>query len=327
MLLRKIVFYTQMQGPGAFPFNENHLEQLRRISPETEFVFVGWNDEKLLCEAEGCDAAVAQNNHPLPTVFYERAKDLKWVHCLMSGVDRMRCPGSEHVLLTASIGTHSIPLSEHILALILSAARKLYVSRDCQKQKAWIRPDGITELRGSKVGIVGLGHIGTEAARLLSTLGMEVVATGRSAPKPEQASLIKRFYPKERFDAFLSICDYVVLCIPLTEETKNMFGAEQFRKMKRSAWIVNVARGAIINEAELVDALNVGEIAGACLDVAPEEPRPATDPLWDMPNVILTPHTANETPRKMDRIVTLLEDNIYRYLHDEPLLGAVPNYV
>lgn len=320
MDLRKIVFYTKTYGPGSFPFSEKHIAMIREVAPDAKLVFTDWNDDLLLQEAEGCDAAVAQNNHPLPSAFYEKATDLKWVHCMMSGVDQMRVPGSEHVVLTSTMGTHGIPISEHVLAMMLSASRKLYISRDHQYNREWVRPNGITELRGAIGGVVGFGHVGTEVAALLSAIGMNVVALNDVPPAPEHMPLLKEYYPLERMNEFLSVCDYIILSLPLTEKTRHMFGAEQFHQMKRSAWIINVARGPIINEAELLGALTSGEIAGACLDVAEEEPRPETDPLWEQPNVIITPHVANMTPKKMDRIAVLLKENIRRFLQDEPLL-------
>lgn len=320
MRLQKIVFYTKSQGPGSFPFCEQHVEALQKIAPETKLVFVGWDNERLLQEADGCTAAVAQNNRPLPSEFYAKAKDLKWVHCLMSGVDKMRVLGSEKVILTSTKGTHGVPLSEHVLAMMLCAARRLHLARDNQHGKCWTRPSGIAELRGATVGIVGLGCIGTEVARLLGAVGMNVIATASSRPSPERMAMISEYYSKERFDDFLAVCDYIVLSVPLTSETRHMFAREQFKRMKPNAWIVNVARGDIIREPDLWEALQAGDIAGACLDVAATEPRPENDPLWELPNVILTPHMANETPKKMDRIVALLQENICRFQQDKPLL-------
>lgn len=320
MELGKIVFYTKEQGPGSFPFHEKHLELLRKAAPDTQLVFTDWDEDKLLREADGCVAAVAQNNRPLPTKFYKKAKDLKWVHCMMSGVDKMRVPGSEHVILTSTKGVHGIPLSEHVLGLMLCAARGLHLSRDNQAKKAWSRPGGITELNGATAGVVGLGLIGTEVARLLGAVGLNVVAMSAVPPTAGQAALIKEYYSTDRFRDFLAVCDYVILSVPLTVETYHMFSFHQFKQMKPGAWIINVARGQVIDETDLLEALKTGEIAGACLDVAETEPRPESDPLWEMPNVILTPHTANATPKKMDRIVGLFLENVRRYQQDEPLL-------
>ena len=320
MELDKIVFYTKEQGPGAFPFDETHVERTQTAAPGARLVFAGGDDEKLLQEAEGCTAAIAQNNRPLPTEFYGKAKDLKWVHCMMSGTDKMRVPGSEHVALTATKGTHGIPLAEHVLALMLSASRKLYIFRDFQNQKVWSRANGITELSGATAGIVGLGMIGTEVARLLSAVGMKVVATSLTTPSNERMALLTEYYSLDQFCSFLAVCDFIVLCVPLTDKTKNMFAMDQFKLMKSSAWIINVARGQVVDEEDLLKALELGEIAGACLDVAANEPRRPDDPLWNYPNVIITPHSANATPKKMDRIVELLVENVRRFQQDEPLL-------
>ncbi len=317
MEIRKIVFFTNNK-PNGFPFNEAQAERIREASNGAELVFTGIDEEKLLAEATDCDAAVAQNNFPLPKSFFEKAGQLKWVHCLMSGVDRMDIP--EGVILTSTKGTHGVPISEHVLAMMLFAARKLGTARDNQHAKRWERIPQLTELNGATAGIVGLGNIGSEVASLLSRIGMNVVATSRSVPSEERMAVISEYYPRERFDEFLAACDYVILNVPLTDESRHMFSKEQFGKMKDSAWIINVARGAVINEADLIEALNSGSIAGACLDVAETEPLPENSLLWEMENVLITPHVANSTPRKMERITDLLEDNIKRFVKDEPLL-------
>ncbi|MBE6016289.1 MAG: D-2-hydroxyacid dehydrogenase [Lachnospiraceae bacterium] len=317
MNIRKIVFYTNNK-PNGFPFSEAQTERLREASKGAELVFTGIDEERLMLEAADCDVAVAQNNFPLPGSFFEKAPQLKWVHCLMSGVDRMDIP--KGVTLTSTKGTHGAPISEHVLAMMLFAARKLGTARDNQHEKRWERISQLTELNGATAGIVGLGNIGSEVASLLGRIGMRVIATSRSVPSEERMSVISAYYQKERFDEFLAECDHVILNVPLTAESRHMFSKEQFEKMKDSAWIINVARGAVINEVDLIEALKNGCIAGACLDVAETEPLPQDSPLWEMENVLITPHVANSTPRKMERITDLLAENIRRYINDESLL-------
>lgn len=320
MKLRKAVFYTKKDGSGAFSFTERHLSLLKSASVDTDFVFTGWDDSILMREAENCDLVVVQNNHPLPNEFFMKAQELKWVHCLMSGTDQICLYGHKDITLTATKGIQEIPISEYVLAMILTISRKLYISRDNQQQRRWVRPDGITELRGTTAGIVGLGLIGSEIARLLRTVGINVVSSSNTYPNNERLKNIVKYYPKEQFFDFLGVCDYIILSVPLTKDTKNLFGNREFELMKSNAWIINIARGAVINENELYKALIGCKIAGACLDVATEEPRPESDPLWSLSNVIITPHNANETSLKMDRIVELLCKNIQRYTKNEPLL-------
>lgn len=323
MELEKIVFHTKESGPGAFKFDAAQLQRLHEAAPEARFVFTNWNDDVLFREATGCDAVIAQNNHPLPTTFYERAADLKWVHCLMSGVDRMQIPDGRQICLTATKGTHGIPISEHILALMLNVSRKLYVARDNQRNQEWIRPTGITELRGATAGILGFGQVGIATARLLCSIGMNVVASSVSAPSEENMALLSAYYPEECFYDFLKVCDYVILSLPLTVKTENLFQAEQFSQMKSTAWLINVSRGRIVDENALFCAIRDGQIAGACLDVVKEEPLKKNDLLWNLPNIIITPHVANETPQKMERITDLLLENIRRYQKGLPLLYQV----
>ena len=316
----KIVFYTKQDGQGAFPFGKAEIAALQEAASGLELVFTGWDDERLMENAEGCVAAVAQNNHPLPPEFYERAKSLKWVHCMMSGVDKMRVKGSEYVTLTSTKGTHSVPLSEHVLAMMLCVSRGLHIARDNQSKKQWTRPPGICELHGATVGVVGLGMIGIEIARLLGNVGMRVIGADLGKPTAEKMKLIDEHYIFGELDGFFSQCDYVVLSVPLTEQTLHMVSEKQLCQMKNTAWLVNVARGNVIDEAALLKALTQGEIAGACLDVAAQEPRSEDDPLWQQENVLITPHMANVTPKKMERIVALLAENMRRFVLGQELM-------
>ncbi|MDR1573779.1 MAG: D-2-hydroxyacid dehydrogenase [Clostridiales Family XIII bacterium] len=320
MQIKKIVFHTKNQGPGAFRFSEKHRYLIGRAAQGAELVFTDWDEARLMSEAGDCDVAVTQNNRPPPPSFYEAAKNLCWVHCLMAGFDKMRVPDRKRILFTVTKGIHAVPLAEHTLALMLSAARSLHISRDNQRLKVWSRPTDVIELCGATAGIVGFGEIGSAIAELLGKIGMRVIALSRSRPRADRSALASEYYAPEQMEDFLPQCDFVIIAAPLTDATEYLFCARLFAMMKPSAWLINIARGAIVVEADLVAALVSGRIAGACLDVAVSEPRPADDPLWELPNAILTPHCANASPKKMDRITELFLENLRRYGRNEPLL-------
>ena len=177
------------------------------------------------------------------------------------------------------------------------------------------------DLKGKTLGIVGLGRIGSAVARRAKAFDMRVIATRR---RPERLSKdVDEVRGAEALPWLLGESDYVVLCTALTSETRHLIGAEQLRLMKRTAYLMNVGRGGLIDEGALVEALNGGEIAGAGLDVFEEEPLPPDSQLWDMPKVMITPHRAGDSPRSHERFMALFCENLQRYVAGEALLNVV----
>ena len=184
------------------------------------------------------------------------------------------------------------------------------------------------------MGIVGYGSIGREVGRLGKAFGMRVLALRRSAGQAKEGyasehtgdragAIPEQFYTPDQLHQMLSRCDYVVVALPLTHETKHLVGEAELRAMKASAYLVNIARGAIVDEQALVRALREGWIAGAGLDVFEREPLPDDSPLWAMDNVLISPHVAGFTPRYDERATALFVENLGRYLSGEPLLNLV----
>jgi phosphoglycerate dehydrogenase-like enzyme len=224
------------------------------------------------------------------------------------------------------------------LASILAYRWRVPLWTHCQREAKW--PSGRwdlyarPELRGSTLGIVGYGSIGREVGRLGRAFGMRVLALRRSAGRTEQGYAVaqtgdpageapERFYPPDALHEMLAQCDYVVIALALTPETMHFFGEAELRAIKPTAYLVNIARGAIVDEAALVRALREGWIAGAGLDVFEQEPLPADSPLWEMDNVLISPHVAGFTPHYDERAVALFAQNLGRYLDGEPLLNLV----
>ena len=253
---------------------------------------------------------------------YLRAPNLKWIHALSAGVEGLLFPEiqASETLLTNSKGIHGIPVSEHVFAMILGFTRSLNIFLRQQDQKIWGRRVPTEEIHEKTIAIVGLGSIGREIAKKAKGFGLNVVATKRTMTNE---IFVDKLYPADQLPEILAIADFVVVALPLLEETKEMFQLEQFRTMKKSAYFINIARGALVKEADLITALSEGTIKGAGLDVFEEEPLPDNSPLWEMPNVIITPHIAAFSPLYLDRAVKLFADNLTRFVQNRELLNAV----
>jgi D-2-hydroxyacid dehydrogenase (NADP+) len=231
------------------------------------------------------------------------------------------------VILATASGIHAVPIGEYVMGTMLAFAKGLPGAMRAQAERTW-RPYLAEELYGKTVGILGLGAIGAYAAKLAKADGMRVLAIRRSVsrravgPEAVIADVDELLSPSD-LPYLLSQADYVVIAVPLTAESRGLIGERELRTMKPTARIINISRGAVIDEAALVRALKEGWIAGAALDVFQEEPVPPDSELWGMDNVILTPHISGGTPVYMERAVALFCDNLRRYLAGEPLRNAV----
>jgi phosphoglycerate dehydrogenase-like enzyme len=217
----------------------------------------------------------------------------------------------------------------HRLPDLMAAQRKAEWPRD-----RWERFLPL-ELRGSTVGVVGYGSIGRQVAHLLQPFGAFIVANKLHAMHPEDkgyvpagmgdpdGDLVFRLYPAQALRSMLKECDFVVITVPKTETTKNMFGADEFEAMKPTAFLIDVSRGGIIETKALINALKEQKIAGAALDVFDEEPLPSDSPLWKLPNLMITPHISGNTPYYNERAVELFTENLLRYLADLPLFNRI----
>lgn len=247
---------------------------------------------------------------------------LRWVQTISAGVDAavIAALRDRDVVLTNASGIFDRPIAETVLTYILMALKRMPEYAALQRERRW-RKLAHREAGGLTVGIVGLGSIGSEVARLCRALGMRVVALRRHPDRG--AAPVDALWPPERLDDLLAEADFVVLAVPLTPETEGLIGAAQLRRMRPEAWLINIARGAIVDEPALIQALQEGWIAGAALDVFATEPLPPESPLWSLPNVILTPHQSWSTPHLQEREAALFLDNLRRYLNGEPLLNVV----
>lgn len=246
---------------------------------------------------------------------------LRWLHTPSAGVDRLMFPEllAHPCVLTNSVGVYSIPIAEHVLAVMLAVARQLPACLRQQREHRWQRVPAV-ELYEQTLAIIGTGHIGQEVARRAQALGMHTLGTRRT---PRPTPFIEQVFPLAHLYDMLAQADFVAITCPLTPETAGLIGEPELRAMKKTAWLINVARGGIVQEEALLRALREGWIAGAGLDTFVQEPLPEDSPFWDLPNVILSPHTSWSSPQVRERSIALFLENLERFLAGEPLLNVV----
>jgi phosphoglycerate dehydrogenase-like enzyme len=249
--------------------------------------------------------------------------DVRWVHSRWAGLDSLlfRELVESPVILTNGSGVFSQSLGEFALAAILYFAKDFPRMLGNQRAERW-DPFDVDEISTQTVGIVGYGDIGRAVARRAQAMGMRVLALRRRAPDAPDP-LVERCYQPEAMAEMLARCDYVVVAAPLTPETRHMIGEAEFAAMQPSAVVINVGRGPVIDQAAMVRALREGRIRGAGLDVFEHEPLPAGDPLWQMPNVLVSPHTADHTRTWIDDAMRFFLRQYERFRNGEPLENVV----
>jgi phosphoglycerate dehydrogenase-like enzyme len=321
------------------PIEESRVQALRDCGPQ--LTVVNATDEETAFEA--IKVAEAFYGKITPRLL-GGAKRLRWVQSPTASLEHYVFPELvEHTcVLTNMRGIYGDVVADHVWALILAIARNLPTYWRRQQDGVWQPVGGEVNagqtftigaslqtavdrshihLADQTLGIVGLGNIGQEIARRAAAFGCRVVAVDpRTDPRPPGVETI---WPPEHVDRLLGAADFVVIAAPHTPRTRGWFGRERLRAMKPSAWLLNVGRGAIVPLDDLRDALHSGAIAGAALDVLETEPLPHDDPLWRMPNVIITPHVAACSPRIASRHLAALLENVRRFTRGEPLMNVV----
>lgn len=255
--------------------------------------------------------------HGFADELLDHVDEPEWIHTLSSGADFYDLDAVEEAgaVLTTVSGVHARPIAEHVFALMLFFERRLGRSREQQRRREWQRfPAG--ELGERTLGVVGVGAIGGRVAELGDAFGMDVLGV-RRRPSREHPAVDETYGPDERHEV-LGRSDYVVLACPLTEETRSMIGDAELSSMGDDAVLVNVARGEVIDQDALVEQLRTGYLGGAALDVAAVEPLPQSSPLWDMSNVVVTPHMAGGSPRFPQRCAEIFVDNYRRFTGGSP---------
>ena len=249
-----------------------------------------------------------------------QAPRAKWLHMFSAGVDN---PVFAELLrrgvrLTHSAGSSATPIAHTVIMHIIALCRGARSLAVAQSQRDWAERD-VTDVEGRTMGIVGLGSIGTEVARLAQHFGIRVIGLRRNPRGDEPCET----WPTSRLQELLPLVDDLVLTAPLTEETRNIIGAAELALLSKGAHIINVGRGELIDEPELIAALQSDHLGGAALDVFVVEPLPTSNPLWDMPNVIITPHSAGGTPLATQRAADTFARNLGHYVRNEPMFNEV----
>lgn len=323
-------------------FSNAQLDRLRAVSPELEIVqesvreewdnmdtasFFTGGEEILYCYMPPRDLSVAPS--------------LKWVQLHSAGTNQLTGHPilKSDIRITTSSGIHAVPIGEFSIALMLALARHVQRMVRMQDSGQWAKDRWrmflSEEMRGRTLGIIGYGSIGRETARIAKQgLGMRIVALSRSGNRADrgyhepgvgdpEGELPDVWLGHHQLDDLLGQSDFVLVATPLTEETRHLIGERELQMMKPSAFIINIARGEIIDEDALVQALRENRIAGAGLDVFEPEPLPASSELWKLENAIIAPHVSAATPHYDDRAVELFAENLRRYLRGDPLLNLV----
>ena len=297
---------------------ERHIAQIGSVDPRVRVV-AATDLARAIELAPQAEIMVGWN---VPREAVQRAPRLRWIHSTAAGVDQLLHPEvlEREIVITSSSGIHQ-PLVEHVFAMVLALTRRLHIAIRNQVHRRWERRQAMgDEVRGKTMGVLGLGHIGAEIAEKAHVFGMRVIGTKRT---PADVPHVDRIYPPDELREVLRASDVVVIALPLTPDTRGLLGEAAFRAMKRTALVINIGRGPIVQEAALVRALQEGWIGGAGLDVFEREPLPADSPLWGMEHVIITPHVSGGWPGYMDAATPLLCDNLRRYLDGAPMRNLV----
>ncbi|MGV3463791.1 MAG: D-2-hydroxyacid dehydrogenase [Heyndrickxia sp.] len=302
--------------------DQRYTEKINEIIPEWE-VIIGKDSSVWLDHLQDAEI-IAGWKKEIKEYCIDQDSKLRWLQSWSAGVNSfpLEKMAAKQMMITSASGVHAFPISETIFALMLGLTRKIHTYVRNQVNKTWHHANLSLEMHGKTVGIIGVGAIGKETAKLAKAFGMKVIGV-RFSGKPEE--FVDEMYTSSQLNEILPICDYVVVTLPSTKETYHMFGKEQFSLMKPSSFFINIGRGDTVVEQELIDALREKEIGGAGLDVFEKEPLSEDSPLWELDNVIITPHTSGSTENYDKRV---LEDiflpNLKKYIEeDKPTINVV----
>lgn len=303
---------------GNFVLPDRQVEQWKRAFPGVEF----YEFSGLDADGERLRDADAFIGNPTDDMLASMPR-VRWVQ--LHGAGANLYANNPHlrggVTLTNCNGVFGVPVSEHAVALMLALARRIHLHVKQQMDRVWKPDQRCLEVAGSNVAVLGLGDIGSETARRAKGLGARVIAVKRSASaKP---AYVDELHTMADLDDVLKRSDFIVNALPLTADTRGLLTGERFRAMKRGAVFINVGRGETVDEPGLIDALESGHLEGAGLDVAGKEPLSQDSPLWSLPNVIITSHSANASPRKTERRIEIMGRNLAAFVSGEPLMNVV----
>lgn len=309
----KVVIHTT-----SLHFSEKQVKRLQQLSPQLDLHVVEEDEETALDLVVDADVLVSFGDNSLDS-YLEKGKRLKWIHLLSPNCDAILTPTfflRKDLMLTTSSTIVDTAIAEHVLLFMLMFSRDMKQHLLNQNQCIWSERTSNFELTGKKVAIVGVsGSIGVRIAQVCEALGMAVTGVSINPRRvSNDAFMSKVVWGESGLMRALAEADFVISVVPANDNTKHLFNEQKFQKMKSTSYFINVGRGAVVDEQALLDALKSQEIAGAGLDVFEVEPLPAGNPLWKLPNVVITPHTASQTSRYMKSVYKHFRELLTAYI-------------
>ena len=309
----------------CYPVEPRHVEQIRSCAPTAQVVDA--RQEQIEREILSADVYCGHAKVPVPWDEVVRGGRLRWIQSSAAGMDHCLVPSviDSDIIVTSASGVLADQVAEHCLALLTGLLRSMPVFFRAQQTKKFIRRP-TRDLHHSTIGIVGLGGVGRRLAEVLAAFKTRILATDMFPV--QRPAHVEELWPADRLDDLLGAVDIVILCAPLNEQTRGMIDVAALAKMRPGSLLVNMARGPLVVEDDLVEALGSvhvdgGHLGGAALDVTEVEPLPASSRLWDLPNVIITPHVAGQSARRIDDMTDFFCENLRRYQSGEPLLNLL----
>jgi phosphoglycerate dehydrogenase-like enzyme len=304
----------------CYPVEKRHYDQIAARAPAADLIDA--SQQQIAEEIHSADIFCGHAKVPIDWESVVRGGKLRWIQSSAAGLDHCLVPSvvASDIIITSASGVLADQVTEHALALVCGLTRSLPVFFRAQQAREFIRRP-TRDLHHGTLGIVGFGGVGRRLAEVLSVLKTRILATDMfPVDKPDY---VETLWPAERIDDLLAQVDFLFLTAPLTAQTRGMIDGRALAKMKPGAILINVARGPLVVESDLVAALESGRLAAAGLDVTEEEPLPTTSALWGLPNVILTPHVAGQSRLRIDQMTDFFCDNLERYLAGRPLRNLV----
>lgn len=306
-------------------WKSEQLDKLKAVLAPAEIIFANRFDAPRIIRAlRRADVALLSGDIDKR---FLRAPNLRWIHCNHAGLDRSSFPQvfESGLVLTSTAGRSAPALAEHAMFFLLALSFRYGQFYEAQLAHRW-GVSGQRDLRalhGQTLGIVGLGHTGIELARYGKAFGMRVIAYRRRSEKPPQVDQLYSSNRGDSLDTLMQQSDYVVLALPLSDQTYRLIGARELALMRPTSHLINIARGGLVDEQALIDALREGRIAGAAVDVSEEEPLPRQSALWNAPNLLITPHVTPKLDDREERSLGILLGNVDRYRKGEPMLNQL----
>lgn len=292
--------------------SDRHQQKLTEQFPELQFSFYG-SIEQATEALSDTEVLITYGEDLTEDLVTENFPRLKWIHVISAGLEKMPFDiiAKRNIMVTNARGIHQIPMAEYTTGVMLQIVRRQNEIYERQREGVWDRTIRTEELHGKTLGIIGVGAIGSKIAEYAKVMGMKVLGVNRFG---QDVPHVDHLFTMEQIDQVMSESDFIVVIVPMTQETMGMIGERELALMKSSAHLINISRGAVVDEGALLKVLQQKRIAGAVLDVFTQEPLPADHPFWKLENLILTPHMSGRSPKYMERALDLFVRNVPVYI-------------